>query len=308
MLSGVLSALKHNNEHLVADLMSALRTNQSPQEIAAHLRRNLDALYENGHLPRKDLDDDDLINLASRLDQQNLLSGLSINTDGLSGGQVAVLESPQSSQEGWQSYTQSPDDLVSSMAGVAGRQGTNVNLNISPPTVPSHTIDHTDVAQPNLYWPAEVQTPNIFTPNYQDHTFSVNAAQMSWYALQRQNEYAHANQNNQYQPNYQQGSQEYFGMQTEPQAQLMDGVLPYSGTGSMSQSFLMQSQDFTNQQSQVSNHTMHQSMRPNQFQQGPAAYGSLAGQRQLPTLPSSSSNRPPQRLDLEQEEDLCRQQ
>lgn len=67
LLNGLLNAMKHNDAHVLGELFRSLRTDGSPQEVAAHLRQNLSVLQDRGIISNLSVDDDDLIALAQRV-------------------------------------------------------------------------------------------------------------------------------------------------------------------------------------------------------------------------------------------------
>ncbi|KAK5103045.1 hypothetical protein LTS08_003848 [Lithohypha guttulata] len=100
LLNGVLNALKHNDDQSLNRLIEALQQDRPPQEIAMHLRHNLDVLQNQGHIPKRDVDDEDLLALASRLDTENRSSQATSEVDTNTEANLSLTESPRASRAG----------------------------------------------------------------------------------------------------------------------------------------------------------------------------------------------------------------
>lgn len=310
MLNGLLSALKHNEAQMVNELVSVLQANRSPQEIATHLRQNLLALQENGHIPRKDIDDAGLISLISRLDTPNLLTQFSV--DGDADGEST--ESPQSSQEDWQMQTPTSagfayDPVRTTLdAPSAGIAYSSSSVSQVPQFHNPFVVN--PYAQPGL------QTPGAPASTFTDPTLSANTGQTSWYALQRQNEYS--NRINRFHGTYQPNPQDYFHSPTQPQAQAQFTTSESSSSsgGNFQQDFTVQNSYAIGAQPGFSTNPIQPPpMQLNAYQGGAGYQGVMLDRRQLPPFQGrprtdqvDGHSEPYQRHMLDQEDDLCRQQ
>lgn len=64
ILEGILQILKHNDDNDVQKLLSLIRSDSRPQDIATCLRQNLQTLQVNGHIPDLVVDETDLVSLG----------------------------------------------------------------------------------------------------------------------------------------------------------------------------------------------------------------------------------------------------
>lgn len=81
LLNAILHALKYGDTKALESLMAALRQNEPPEVIAMHLRNNMSALQEHGHIPNMTIDQADLISLASRINNPAISSTFTAESD-----------------------------------------------------------------------------------------------------------------------------------------------------------------------------------------------------------------------------------
>lgn len=72
LLNAVLNSIKYNETSVFDGLLHSLRNGATSTEVADHLRHNLDALQSRGIIPDEDIDQSYLLNLASKVTNDNV--------------------------------------------------------------------------------------------------------------------------------------------------------------------------------------------------------------------------------------------
>lgn len=185
--------MKHSDEKSLETFIQTLRQNRSPREVALHLRRNLVMLQERGLISRMELDEADLMALASRVSSDN--------------------DDPNQSQFGTdldtEAYSHSTNDAPSFQQDLQEPMLTNPFLSraragfVSPDYSQTPTnewttgslLSSTDVGDtegfiqtPWMNYP--LATSGLSTP-FDDRSpvAPINTNPLSWYATQRQQQY-----------------------------------------------------------------------------------------------------------------------